>query len=37
MTSGGALMKAWSKTISTLALSTGEAELLALVKVGYGG
>ena len=29
---GGSLMKAWSKTIPTLALSTGEAELLALVK-----
>ena len=28
----GALIKAWSKTLSTIALSTGEAELFALVK-----
>ena len=29
---GSCLLKAWSKTVSTIALSTGEAELSALAK-----
>ena len=29
---GGCLVKIWSKTLSTIALSSGEAELAAVVK-----
>ena len=32
MTIGGHLIKSWSKTLAVLALSSGEAELMSLVK-----
>ena len=31
---GGPLLKSWSKTLAVLALSSGEAELMSLVKAG---